>query len=212
MPDSSGQVTPDELIRRWALTDLALNINRGRFAEWLVGRALKVIAPDSYQIGWASYDLDYGDHKIEVKSSARGQSWPQTRPSAVRWGIAPSRWRWDDPLSGKDEGSWKRLDPPQRVADAYVFCCLEPYPLPDGLDERNSVVINLENWWFWVSSRETLDERFGTNKSVSRGQIEEVATPLRWSGIPIAVDTALATARQRPLPGDAPQPPGLRRG
>lgn len=178
--------------RRWALTDLALNINRGRFAEWLVGQALGAIAPDSYQIGWASYDLDYEDHKIEVKSSARGQSWPQTRPSTVSWDIAPSRWRWDQ-LPDEDEGSWTRLDPPQRVADVYVFCCYEPYPLPDGpdgLDERNSGVINLENWWFWVASRETLDKRFGTNESVTRSQIEGVATKLRWSGIPTAVDTA----------------------
>lgn len=200
MPDGSGRVTPDELMdfRRWALTDLALNINRGRFAEWLVGKALGAIAPDSYQIGFASYDLDYGDHKIEVKSSARGQSWHQTRPSAVSWGIAPSRWRWDS-LPDEEEGSWTRLDPPQRVADAYVFCCYEPYPLPDGpdgLEERNAGVINLENWRFWVASRETLDERFGTNKSVTRRQIEEVADALRWSAIPTAVDTALASAHQ----------------
>ena len=181
--------------RRWALTDLALNINRGRFAEWLVGKALGVMAPDSYQLGWASYDLDYGDYKIEVKSSARGQSWRQSRPSAVNWGIAPSRWQWDPHT---DEET--RLDPPQRVADAYVFCCYEPYPLPDGpegLEERNSGVINLENWWFWVASRETLDECFGTNKSVTRRQIEAVATALRWSGIRTAVDAALASAPQR---------------
>lgn len=187
--------------RRWALTDLALNINRGRFAEWLVGKALGVIAPDSYQLGWASYDLDYGDHTIEVKSSARGQSWHQIRPSAVSWGIAPSRLRWD-PLTNEET----RLDPPQRVADAYVFCCYEPYPLPDGpdgLDERNSGVINLENWRFWVASRETLDECFGTNKSVTRRQIEAVATALPWSSIRTAVDTALASARERRLQGDA---------
>lgn len=197
--------------RRWALTDLALNINRGRFAEWLVGKALGVIAPDSYQIGWASYDLDYRDHKnrdhkIEVKSSARGQSWPQTRPSTVSWGIAPSRWRWDQ-LPGEDEGSWTRLDPPQRVADAYVFCCYKPYPLPDGpggLEERNSGVRDLENWRFWVASRETLDRCFGTNKSVTLGQIkqkikqkEAVAGPLRWCDIRTVVDAALASARQR---------------
>ena len=210
MPDGSGRVTPDELMdfRRWALTDLALNINRGRFAEWLVGKALGAIAPDSYQIGWASYDLDYGEHKIEVKSSARGQSWHQIRPSSVSWGIAPSRWRWDpppedpppyDPPPDEDGvGVWTRLDPPQRVADAYVFCFYEPYPLPDGPDglhERNSDVINMKNWWFWVASRETLHECFGTNKSVSRGQIAAVAKAQRWSDIRTAVDTALAFAR-----------------
>lgn len=217
MPDGSGRVTQDELkdFWRWALTDLALNINRGSFAEWLVGKALGVMASNSYRIGWASYDLDYEGHKIEVKSSARGQSWPQIRPSAVSWGIAPSQWRWDDPLSGDDEGSWTRLDPPQRVADVYVFCCYKPYPLPDGrdgLDERNSGVTNLENWRFWVAKRETLDERFGTNKSVTLGQIndsEAVAGPMRWSDIPTAVDTALASARERRPQGDAPQPPGL---
>lgn len=197
MPDGSGRVTPDELMdfRRWTLTDLALNINRGRFAEWLVGKALGAITPDSYQIGWASYDLDYGDHKIEVKSSGRGQSWHQTRPSAVSWGIAPSRLWWD-PVTNEET----RLHPPQRVADAYVFCCHEPYPLPDGpdgLDERNSSVVNLENWRFWVASRETLDERFPTNKSVTRRQIEAVATALPWSGIRTAVDTALASASER---------------
>ena len=190
--------------RRWALTDLALNINRGRFAEWLVGKALGAIAPDSYQIGWASYDLDYGGHKIEVKSSARGQSWPQIRPSTVSWGIAPSRWWWDPRPDESGEGSWTRLDPPQRVADAYVSCCYEPYPLPDGpdgLNERNSGVINLENWWFWVASRETLDEHFRTNKSVTRSQIEDedkaAATALRWCGIRTAVNAALAPAHQR---------------
>lgn len=196
--------------RRWALTDLALNINRGKFAEWLVGKALGVMVPDSYQIGWASYDLDYGDYKIEVKSSARGQSWPQSRPSAVSWGIAPSRWRWDPHPDEPGEGSWARLDPPQRVADAYVFCCYRPYPLPngpEGLDERNSGVINLKNWWFWVASRETLHECFGTNKSVTRRQIEQIeaVAALRWSGIRTAVDAALASAR---LQGDTPQPPG----
>ena len=176
--------------RRWALTDLALNINRGRFAEWLVGKALGVVAPDNYQMGWASYDLDYEDRKIEVKSSARGQSWPQNRPSAVIWGIAPSRSQWDH-----SRKKWTRLDPPKRVADVYVFCCYETYPLPDGhdgLDERNFDVINLKNWRFWVTSTEALDERFGTNKSVSSRQIEEVAAELRWSGIRAAVDTALA--------------------
>lgn len=193
MPDGSGRVTPDELMdfRRWALTDLALNINRGRFAEWLVGKALGAIAPDSYQMGWASYDLDYGGHRIEVKSSARGQSWHQARPSAVSWGIAPSRLWWD-PVTNEET----RLDPPQRVANVYVFCCYEPYPLPDGpdgLDERNSSVVNMENWRFWVASSETLDERFPTNKSVTRRQIEAVATALPWSGIRTAVDTALAS-------------------
>lgn len=120
-----------------------------------------------------------------------------------------SQWRWDpDPDGGR--GSWTRLDPPQRVADVYVFCCYRTYPLPDGpdgLDERNSDVIDLENWRFWVASRETLHERFGTNKSVTLGQIRQskvVAGPLRWSGIPTAVDAALASARQRRLQGEAP--------
>ena len=107
--------------RRWALTDLALNINRGRFAEWLVGKALGVVAPDNYQMGWASYDLDYEDRKIEVKSSARGQSWHQNRPSAVSWGIAPSRSQWDHSMEG---GS----DAPRSAAESGR--CLLGLPLP----------------------------------------------------------------------------------
>ena len=75
-----------------------------------MGKALGVVAPDNYQMGWASYDLDYEDRKIEVKSSARGQSWHQNRPSAVSWGIAPSRSQWDHSMEEETLASIRRRE------------------------------------------------------------------------------------------------------
>lgn len=97
--------------------DLVDNRNRGIFAEWLVGQALGAIRDGEVRHEWDAYDLLYGEIKVEVKASGRGQTWPQDQPSKPNFNIAP-RWRtWV-----ADTNEWIEHDPPVRFADVYVFC------------------------------------------------------------------------------------------
>ena len=54
---------------RWATGNLVDNRNRGIFAEWLVGQALRVIEAGDVRTEWDAVDLRFGDLRLEVKAS-----------------------------------------------------------------------------------------------------------------------------------------------
>jgi hypothetical protein len=83
---------------------------------------------------WDSFDLLYGDVKIEVKSSAYLQSWPQDQPSAIGWSISPSTYQYD--------GKTKDQEPP---ADCCVFCVY-----CEKEDRSLAKVLDLEEREFYV--------------------------------------------------------------
>ena len=61
----------------WSVSDLVTNITRGRLAEFIVAKALGV-STDIVRYDWDSFDLTTpAGLKIEVKSAAYLQSWPQ---------------------------------------------------------------------------------------------------------------------------------------
>ena len=51
---------------QWAFSGLSDNVLRGAMAEYIVASALDI--NKSIQENWKSYDLDYDDIKIEIKS------------------------------------------------------------------------------------------------------------------------------------------------
>ena len=123
---------------KWSGSDLLSNAQRGVIAEFLVAKVLGVSHSPRLEWGW--YDLETTDKKkIEVKSAAYYQSWPQDKPSEIRFDIAPRKWFWD-PVTNKSES----VETPERRSDAYVFCLLgDPADLnPDPLV--------LDQWSFYV--------------------------------------------------------------
>lgn len=65
---------------RWAFSDLRTNALRGVLAEHLVASALGVA--DETRIEWDGHDVTTTDGvRVEVKSSAFLQSWPQPAPT-----------------------------------------------------------------------------------------------------------------------------------
>ena len=137
---------------RWSGSDLLDNAQRGVLAEFLVARALGVT--DEFRAEWASYDIRYRNRKIEIKSAAYAQSWPQKAPSTISFYIAPQKEAWD-PKTGESES----LDPPRRTADLYVFSLLRR---PDGKDRCDpnryeSNPLDLRHWEFHVLDTATLD-------------------------------------------------------
>jgi hypothetical protein len=119
----------------WAFSDLRSNIARGVLAEFLVARAVE--AQQSMRVSWDNYDVEAPDGtRIEVKSSAYLQSWPQKRHSALIFGRLAAR-SWDPETDTYSEAAEVR-------ADVFVFAvhtCRDP----DAYD-----MLDVGQWEFWI--------------------------------------------------------------
>ncbi len=169
-----------EGFRVWATGNLVENRNRGIFAEWLVGTALGVVDPVVPRREWDAADLRFRERLIEVKSSGRGQSWPQDRPSTIRFDIPPSKQPWD-----AETDTWVDLDPPRRIASVYVFCCHEPFPA------TNDNVADPSAWRFWVIPTTTLNAELDHQKTVGVGTLDRLVETVQWVELRSAVDAAI---------------------
>lgn len=164
----------------WAVGNLTGNLNRGLFAEWLVGKALDIIKDGDARDEWDAYDLRYWDVKIEVKASGISQSHNPHRRSTPRFDIAPRKWTWD---TGID--TWKPLNPPRRLADVYVFC------LHKARQVTNENVQNENCWAFWVVPTQKLDNELGEQKSLGISTLDRLTTRVDYSKIRSSVQAAL---------------------
>ena len=146
---------------RWSASGLMDNTARGILAEFLVATALKGYVPDQPRAEWDPYDFvaRIGGRKVtvEVKSSAKIQSWKQKKHSALQFGIAPSR-KWD-PETGKYDDEATR-------ADVYVFCAF----LGTNISEHSDA-LDVDNWRFQVVRREALPPQ----KSITWAGVGKIA-------------------------------------
>ena len=136
------------------------NTQRGVIAEFLVARAMGF--GDSPRLEWGWFDLESGDgKKIEVKSAAYYQSWPQEKPSVIRFDIAPRKWFWD-PVTNTSES----VEPPERRCDAYVFCLFGDPAVsnPDPLD--------LDQWSFYVINTGIINRILGFQKTIGLNKLK----------------------------------------
>ena len=94
----------------WRGSNLLDNIERGFLAEFLVAKSLDLVGETRRE--WGAFDLKLPDAnrgegtKIEVKSSAYLQSWPQEKDSTISFGIKPVKFVFDALTS-----SWTKHDP-----------------------------------------------------------------------------------------------------
>ena len=161
---------------RWSSSELLSNALRGVLAEFLVGQALGALTEGRTE--WDAYDLQTPEGtKVEVKSAAYLQSWPQKELSKISFGIAPTL--------GWDAKSNTYSPERRRQADMYVFCLLE-HDDPDTVDP-----MDLLQWRFWVVPTTVLAERFGDQKTVSLGPLVGLAGEgVRYGFLKSAVDAA----------------------
>lgn len=157
----------------WMASDVLNNTLRGIVAEYIVSQATRAQA--LVRIEWDSIDITTPEEiKIEVKSAAYLQSWPQKRPSAISFGIAKKR-PWDPETNQYGE---TRV----RSAHVYVFCLLTPK------DGRNVKPLDLTQWAFYVLPTSKLDSSLGNQKTVSLSRLKKLgAKPLDYDQIRNAV-------------------------
>ena len=160
----------------WAYSDLLINTTRGVFAEFLVGSALAVVS--GIRGAWDAFDLLYEGSRIEVKSSAYVQRWPQERPSTISWGIE-ERFAYNVATD-----TWG--DEQVRSADCYVFC------LYTEKDREMANVLDLGKWKFYVLSTKRINRELGAQKRVGLGTIKSMTEPEDYGRLKERVDRELS--------------------
>ena len=166
---------------RWAAGNLVDNRNRGIFAEWLVGQALRVIDPGEVRKEWDAVDLRYRGMGVEIKASGLSQTWNPANTYTPRFDIHKQLQWWD-----ADTDAWGLYDPPQRTADVYVFCLHEAVPATD----KN--VADPSQWRFWVVSTALLNNELGSQKSVGVTTLNGLAGSVSFSEIKTAVEDSVS--------------------
>ncbi|MFI8438959.1 hypothetical protein ACIGJO_35590 [Streptomyces sp. NPDC079020] len=165
----------------WACSDLANNTMRGVLAEYLVATALG--AATGTRTEWDTVDIRTPEKwRIEVKSTAYLQSWAQSQPSKVSFGIAPA--------SGWDAQTGATSAEVLRRSDVYVFCLLHHQ------DKQTLDPLDLDQWTFYVLPTRVLDERCRIQKTIRLSSLERLS-PLKtdFAGLPKAVSACVDGTR-----------------
>ena len=137
---------------QWGFSDLLTNTMRSVLAEFIVANALGI--RDGLRDPWLEYDLITDDGiKIEVKSSAYVQSWPQDKPSSISFSIAKAR-RWAFRPT-------RLVGDLKRHADVYVFCLLA------HTDRKTIDPLKFDQWEFFVLKKYLINKKLGDQKSLS---------------------------------------------
>ena len=174
---------------RWSGSDLMGNAARGVMAEYLVAKALGVTQEPREE--WGEFDAEVlGCGTIEVKSSAYIQSWEQQDYSKISFDIGKRKSAWN-PKTGK----YMELDPPERVADVYVFCLLK-HKCQETIDP-----LDVHQWEFFVVPRSKLDhDDWKDNKSVGLNPLSRLAKPTAYHELRDQVKRAIAVQRRSTKP------------
>ncbi|MDE0661787.1 MAG: hypothetical protein OXI79_19300 [Gammaproteobacteria bacterium] len=125
----------------WSASCLLDNTTRGVLAEFLVATALQGFVSKRPRSEWDAYDfrahIGGREVTVEVKSSARVQSWKQRKLSRPQFRVAPTR-KWD-PATGRNS------EQPLR-ADVYVFCLFAA-----TASEAHAAALDVDEWHFRIA-------------------------------------------------------------
>lgn len=165
---------------RWAMSDLLSNATRGVLAEFVVGTALGLRMEMRRE--WDAVDLVTAEgHRIEVKSAAYVQAWPQNQPSKIQFRVAPTL-AWDPEQIEPSEPESRRQ------ADVYVFALLAEK------DVERADPLDLSQWQFFVVAAAQLNHMLGDQKTISLGRLKALAGPATdYSALADAVGECLAS-------------------
>ena len=152
---------------KWSVSDILSNATRGRFAEFIVGTAIK-LDTNNLRDEWDAYDLiTKSGIKIEVKSAAYIQSWNQKKYSTISFSIKSARF-WD----AKEN---MRRGEPKRHADIYVFCHLK------HKEQETINPLKMEQWDFYVLPTFALDNYERSQSSITINSLRKLTNSVEYS-------------------------------
>lgn len=153
---------------KWAYSDFLSNTTRSVLWEFIVHEALWL--SDDKRVDWDNVDLRWNNLKIEVKTSAYIQSWEQKNISKISFDIASRKRAWDSVKNSFSEVPW-------READIYIFCVFE---ILEKADANEDVIMDTNNWWFYILKSSYLNQFFPNQKSISLSVLQKHAKRLSF--------------------------------
>ena len=143
----------------WAYSNLMDNAERGVLAEYLVHHAVGGVS--STRTNWDRYDvLSPEGIAIEVKASGYIQTWSQDKLSSIQFSIRPT--------IALDEEKNNYAGSPTRQSDIYVFC------VHKHTDQETINPLDTEQWEFYVLPTIILNEKVGSQKTITLNRIKEL--------------------------------------
>lgn len=143
---------------QYGFSSLNSNVLRGALAEFLVENALKENIEIGVRNPWGDYDVFYKNKKIEVKCSSFIQDWNQGKHTVVRWsGLRAKKLYYSEVVEKLADISAEKI----YKSDIYVFALFKHQDLMT-LD-----ILDMNQWDFWVLTREKLKEITKSGGSLS---------------------------------------------
>jgi hypothetical protein len=122
-------------------------------------------------------DHRFRDKTIEVKSAAYVQSWAQEKLSTISFDIGKKTpWFAETNKYGSE---------PVRSADYYIFA------LYTEKDVKKANVLNVDDWKFYVLSKETIEKEFKDQKRVMLERIASLCVPVAYDQLRETVEHCL---------------------
>lgn len=148
---------------QYAFSNLNSNVLRGALAEFIIENALR----DRNDIGvrnpWADRDVDFKGKKIEVKCCSYIQDWDQKELSRISWsGLKARNLYWSSAY-----GKFQPDAPKGYKADIYILALL------DHKDSSTLNILDMNQWRFYVLSKERLKELCRNGHSLSLNRLEK---------------------------------------
>jgi hypothetical protein len=142
---------------QYGFSNLNSNILRGVLAEFLVEKALNDAEDVGLRNPWDDFDVEYDGKKIEVKSCSYLQDWDQDKLSTIKWsGLKAKSLYYSSAVNGAQVEQVAEYK-----SDMYVLALLD-HQETDTLD-----ILNLNQWCFYVLSKDELKRISGDSSSVS---------------------------------------------
>jgi hypothetical protein len=165
---------------RYGFSNLNSNVLRGALAEFLVENALKGEAEIDVRNPWGDYDVFYQEKKIEVKCCSYLQDWDQKDFSKIVWcGLKAKSLYWSSAVSDSPRA------PTDYKADIYVLALFK-HQDPTTLD-----ILDLDQWCFWVLTKDKIKEITKNGNSVSLIKLQKFGVePVGFGDLSIAISSS----------------------
>jgi len=149
---------------RYGFSNLNSNVLRGSLAEFIVENALRSNSQIDVRNPWGDSDvIAPNGKKIEVKCCSYIQDWDQNELSRISWsGLKAKSLYWSSAVSEFPRS------PADYKSDIYVLALLK-HQDPATLD-----ILNMDQWCFWVFSKEQVKEIAKNGNSISLIRLEKL--------------------------------------
>ena len=168
---------------QYGFSSLNSNVLRGALAEFLVENALKEHADIEVRSPWGDYDVLYKGKKIEVKCCSYIQDWDQDKLTTIQWSGLKAKELYYSEAVAKLSDLNQLSD---YKSDIYVLALFKHQ------DHATLDILDMNQWCFWVLTKEKVNEISKNGSSVSFIKLQKLGIePVSFYELPDAITACI---------------------